>query len=437
MAYSDTIFALSSGQLPAGVAVVRISGPQVRFALETIAGRIPSARRMVLASFRSADGTLLDRGMAAFFPAPASATGEDMAELHLHGSRAIVAATSRCLAGLPGIRVADPGEFTRRAFLNGKLDLLQAEALADLIDAETDGQRRLALASADGEQSRLYENWRKRLLHARAMIEAELDFSDEDDVPGSVSEQIWTDLGAMVQEIQSHVAGYGRAEIIRDGYVVVIMGPPNAGKSSLINAMARREVAIVSDEPGTTRDLVEVALELNGLKVRLIDTAGLRQHASSAVERIGIERATAKAAEADLVLALGEGSELPGQPLPADVPFLRVATKLDLAAGARPAWADLAISTATGEGVEQLVAAIAKHASDAAGEASQLPFKERHVAILRNCVELLKFALGAEEGIETRAEYLRDAASQLGRITGASNVEELLGSIFSSFCIGK
>ena len=251
---------------------------------------------------------MLDRGLCLFFPGPNSFTGEDCAEFHLHGGKAVVAAALDALYALDGIVLAEPGAFMRRAFHNGKLDLLDAEATADLLGAETEAQRRFAAANASGRNTQLYSKWRTALVRARALIEAELDFADEADIPGSVSDQVWTDIAALCEQIDGHIAGYHRAEIARDGYDVVLVGPPNAGKSTLFNALARRDVAIVSDEAGTTRDLIEIALDLDGVKVRLTDSAGVRD-AAGKVERLGIERTLARAAEADLVLWLQDASQ--------------------------------------------------------------------------------------------------------------------------------
>ncbi len=331
MNFVDSIVALSSGRLPAGIAVIRISGAQTRFALETIAGGVPKPRTTVYRRLMAEDGSIIDQGIALFFPGPASFTGEDVGEFHIHGGRATASALLERLTGIKGVRHAEPGEFTRRAFLNGKLDLPQTEALADLVTAETEAQRRFAVRNADGAQARLYESWRNRLIRARAMIEAEIDFADEDDVPGSVAKSVMADMALLAGEIETHAGGYATAEIIRDGFEVVILGAPNAGKSSLLNALARRDVAIVTDEPGTTRDLIEVSLDLDGLLVRLIDTAGLRDHAGP-VEMIGMERARQRARNANLVLHL-EDMAAPTSidaGLDALAPVWKVGTKLDL-----------------------------------------------------------------------------------------------------------
>jgi tRNA modification GTPase len=442
MQFPYTIFALSSGRPPAGVAVVRVSGGLARSALERITGRIPSDRRAVLADFRNADGGVIDRGLALFFPEPASFTGEDCAEFHLHGGRAVVEALSGSLLAFDGMRPAEPGEFTRRAFLNGKMDLTEAEALADLINAETEAQRRFAVASAGGAQSELYAGWRKRIVHARAMIEAELDFADESDVPGSVSREVWADAEELAVEIERHIAGFHRAEMIREGFSVVIIGAPNAGKSSLLNALARREVAIVTDEPGTTRDLVQVALDLHGVKVIVTDTAGIREGAGK-VEAIGIERAQASARDADLVIALEDVAVPVRVALPEGrAEMLRIGSKADLL-GANyerplPAGLDLLISVRTGAGLDALVEAIWTRADRAVGGGDYLlPARARHVALLNDAVRCLRAALADGAGLELRAEELRRAGEAFGKIAGTVGVEEVLGVIFSEFCIGK
>ncbi|PBB22801.1 MULTISPECIES: tRNA uridine-5-carboxymethylaminomethyl(34) synthesis GTPase MnmE [unclassified Mesorhizobium] len=443
MISGDSIVALSSGRLPAGVAVLRISGPRTRFVVETIAGGMVKDRAALLRRLKAPDGTILDSGLVIFFPGPASFTGEDVAEFQVHGGRAVVARMLETIAGFEGVRHAEPGEFTRRAFLNGKVDLVETEALADLVNAETEAQRRFAVQNAEGVQSELYLSWRRRLIHARAMIEAEIDFADEEDVPGSVSDTVWSDVRAMIGEIDRHIAGFHAAEIIRDGFEVVILGAPNAGKSSLFNALARRDAAIVTDEPGTTRDLLEVTLDLGGLRVRLTDTAGLRE-APGKVEAIGIEKARAKADRADLLLLLEDAlsPKVVGQ-VPTTAPLLHVGTKVDLleeqAAGDAAGRYDFVISVVNGTGVEALLAEIGRRAAVAAGDVGDvLPSRLRHVELLGEANRhLLRAAAEGAAGQELRAEELRLAADSLGRIVGAINVEDMLDVIFSQFCIGK
>ncbi len=388
---------------------------------------------MRLASLRKRDGSLIDRGFVVFFPGPASFTGEDVGEFHLHGGRAVVAAMLDHLASFDDVHQAEPGEFTRRAFVNGKLDLTAAEGLADLVDAETEFQRQLALENAGGRQRALYENWRARLLEARAFVEADLDFDDEADVPGSVADRVWPLTQALRDEIARHLAGLRDGEIVRDGFKVVLAGPPNAGKSSLLNRLAGRDVAIVTPEAGTTRDVLEVVLDLGGARVRIFDTAGLRD-AEGLVESIGIERARSVAREADLVVVLAEiGSELPV--LEEGIEHLGVASKADL----RPDHAHpFRLSVESGEGVDRLLREIATKAGARATAAlnTVVPTRRRHAERLTEVIDGLDDALAAG-AIELQAEGLRRAGAALGMLTGAIGTEEVLGAIFSRFCIGK
>ncbi len=380
---------------------------------------------------------MLDNGITVFFEGPRSFTGEDVAELHVHGGKAVVAAVLSWLGEQAGFRQAEAGEFTRRAFLNGKMDLTGAEALADLVSSETEAQRKFALEGADGRQARLYGGWRSRILRARTMVEAELDFADESDVGAAPSSGAWPDLRLLADDIGRHVASFPQAEIIREGYQVVILGAPNAGKSSLLNALARRDVAIVTEEAGTTRDLIEVSLDLGGFKVVLTDTAGLRKKAGR-VETIGIERALKRAERADLVLVVIDLAE------PVDVGpvsatrVLRVGTKADIGGnGLKRGGFDHVVSSVDGTGLGGLMDQLSLLAADAAGGDRILPARLRHVELLRSCVRHLEAAMAGAEGLELQAEELRLASEMLGRIVGAVDVEELLGSIFSNFCIGK
>jgi tRNA modification GTPase len=439
MLSTDTIYALSSGSLPAGVAIIRVSGPETADALVRLCGTLPPPRIATLRTIRTRNGETLDSGLVLYFPTPASFTGEDCCELQVHGGRAVVSAILDELAATGGLRHAEPGEFARRAFQNGKLDLVEVEGLADLIAAETEMQRRLAIEQSGGGQSALYAGWARRLTHSRAMIEAELDFADEDDVPGSVSAVIWEDVGRLRQEIDGHIARAGLAEIIRDGLKIVIAGEPNAGKSSLLNALARRDIAIVTEVAGTTRDVLSVDLSLAGFSVKLFDTAGLRE-TDELVEREGIRRARQVIADADLVLLL---SEKPGyfridEVLPENVPVIRVATKVDRPS---PSWApsdaDIFLSTRTGEGMADLLTALQSHLPDLAGRtALAMPTRKRHVDCLRQASAALERSLISSD-LELRAEQLRQAGDALGRITGRVDVENLLDVIFSEFCIGK
>lgn len=439
----DTIFALSSGAPPAGVAVIRISGPEVRFGLETLSGSVPPPRQAVFTRLRDDKGIELDHGLVLFFPGPKSFTGEDVAELQIHGGRASVSAVIECLSRLPGFRLAEPGEYTKRAFENGRMDLTAVEGLSDLIRAETEAQRRQALGQADGRLRDIYEDWARRITHARAMVEAELDFSDEEDIPGSVTDRIWPSMDQLKSELSHHILLAKSGEVVRDGYRVALIGAPNAGKSSLLNALAQRDVAIVSDVPGTTRDIVEVRLDLGGNLVLLQDTAGMRE-SDDHVEQEGIRRSKSAAMDADLVLelrdskSLHEGANI--APL-IDKDSLVIWTKSDLSNGASVAAGDgeIVLSSLTGFGVDRLITRIGELLSEMhPGGGDILPTRSRHVQYLRICSEELESAVsGTMVPIELRSEYLRNAAVALGKITGSVDVEELLGVIFSEFCVGK
>ncbi|MEO1748704.1 MAG: tRNA uridine-5-carboxymethylaminomethyl(34) synthesis GTPase MnmE, partial [Pseudomonadota bacterium] len=305
----DTIAALSSGALPAGIAVIRLSGPDAFLVTQLITDlgdRLlwTEDRKARLTDIRDPQTKeVLDRGLVLAFKAPGSFTGEDVVELHLHGSRAVVDHLLSSLSKLEKVRLAEPGEYTRRAFVNGKMDLVATEALGDLIQAETQSQRRLSLITADGALAEMYRHWRDMVLRGRAMIEADIDFADEDDVPGSVVDSVFEQLPALIDEIRSQIKNAEVAERVRQGFRMVIFGPPNAGKSTLLNALAGREAAIVTDIPGTTRDMIEVQLDLGGYLVRVVDTAGIRE-TDETVEKLGVDRALAAASEADLVLNL-------------------------------------------------------------------------------------------------------------------------------------
>lgn len=437
--WNDTIFALSSGAPPSGVSVVRVSGSQTRHVLETLIGEIPPPRTATYRSIRTRNGLLIDAGLVLFFPGPASFTGEDSAEFQVHGSRAVILTLSKELGSFPQTRLAMEGEFSRRAFENGKLDLVEVEGLADLITAETEMQRRLALEQISGGVSRLYDSWAERITRSRALIEAELDFPDEEDVPGSVSDQVWRSLAELRAEIEVHLSYADMGEIVRDGFKVVIAGAPNAGKSSLMNWFAQRDVAIVTDIAGTTRDVLHVDINLNGYLVRLYDTAGLRDTADI-IEREGIKRAQVALGSADLVLFLVDiGSPVPIDPIDLEraSSHVIVGTKRDLYPSA--ALYDLQISTMTGEGLPELRAFVSSFIEQKFGGLSlSVPTRERHKDSLSECLIALSIAIDqGRQSLEIRAESLRLAGDHLGRITGRVDVEDLLGVIFSEFCIGK
>lgn len=439
---TDTIAALATGAGRAGVAVLRLSGPAAGAALAALTGRpTPPARRAARRSFHLADGALIDEGLALWFPGPASFTGEDVAELHVHGGPAVIEAMLATILALPGVRLAEPGEFTRRAFAHGKLDLTQAEGLADLVEAETEGQRAQALRQLQGALGAQYEAWRDRLIEAMALLEAAIDFPDED-LPADLARRVGPKIAALREEMEAHLSDAHRGERVRDGYRVAILGAPNAGKSSLLNALAQREAAIVSDIPGTTRDVVEVRLVLGGFPVWLADTAGLRE-AADAIEAEGVRRALARAEEADLRIGLVEAGQEAGPELLAALRAedLLVASKADLGGpGAAPqGYRWMALSTRTGAGVGALTAALAARVTQAlGGQASPALTRARHRALVEQAAAALGRGEGAlEQGAELAAEDLRSAAQALGRLTGRIDVEDLLDDIFSKFCIGK
>jgi len=436
----DTIFALSSGAAPSGVAVIRLSGKGVRFGLETLIGEVPTPRMATLRTLRAPEtAEILDRGLVLFFAAPASFTGEDVAELQVHGGRAVIASVLKALGSLPGYRHAEAGEFTRRAFENGRADLTEIEGLADLVAAETEMQRRLAIRQAEGGLRKLYEDWRHRLIRARALIEAGLDFVDEEDVPDDVMAPAWSEAAGVAREMAAHLDDQHFGERVRDGFEVVLLGPPNAGKSSLMNALVRRDAAIVTAEPGTTRDLIEVSLDIAGHAVTLVDTAGLRE-TESVVEREGIARARRRAGTADLVLALSDNDSW-SETIPEGAASLRVRTKVDLldsdskrASGD----ADIRVSARDGTGLDTLVRAIGEALDLARPMPTALITRSRQrEGIAKSLGFLQELARDGDRAIEVKAELLRSAADALGRVTGKVDVEDLLDVIFAEFCIGK
>ena len=443
----STIYALSSGRPPCGVAVVRLSGPRCRFVVETMCGALPAARTVALKSIRDRSGRLLDRGLVMWFPGPASYTGEDMAELQVHGGRAVVAAVGAALAAFEGVREAEAGEFTRRAFLAGKIDLTEAEGLADLLAAETEAQRAQALAQSAGALRQLYEGWRERLIEAWSLVEAGLDFAEEEDISAGVIGQALVVVGELRSAILAHLADAHRGERLRDGFQVVLLGRPNAGKSSLLNALARRDVAIVSEEAGTTRDLVEVHLDLGGYPVTVIDTAGLRR-TEGGVEREGIRRALDRGREADLVLWLVAADDVAEGAMPdvGAVPVWRIDSKCDLASsgvdeGVRPGDVGATarqVSARTGAGLDALIAALAAEvASTTGGREGPAPTRERHRRLLTAVLGELERAEAPGLAEDLIAEHLRRAGDQVARLTGRIDVEDLLESIFGTFCVGK
>lgn len=435
----QTIFALASGVGKAGIAVFRISGGAATEALRALTKKaLPEPRRATrvqLLDPKSKD--ILDHGLAIFFPGPASFTGEDVIELHVHGGRAVIAGITDALAKLDDVRLAEAGEFTRRAFENNKLDLTAAEGLADLINAETSAQRRQAQRQLQGDLGLIYDDWRDRLLKAIALFEAEIDFSDEDLPPG-LQQQVAEQIAELTSEISAHLDDAGQGQILRHGLYITIIGPPNAGKSSLLNRLSRRDVAIVSETAGTTRDVIEVHLELEGYPVILADTAGLREAADD-IESEGVRRAQERALSADLNLAVFDGAVWPKQDSHTlkliDEDALVVINKSDLLEKGEVDY--LAISAETGEGFDILLEKLKKEVEQRCHlSASPALTRTRHRTALEKCLEnLVRFPSATKS--ELKAEDLRQAARCLGRITGRVDVEEVLDIIFKEFCIGK
>jgi tRNA modification GTPase len=449
----DTIFALSSGRPPAAIAVVRISGLRARVALEQLIGRVPQPRQASLARVRDPKtGAIIDEALALWFPAPNSETGEDMAELQVHGGRAVIAAVLAALAKVAGLRHAEAGEFTRRAFENGRMDLTAVEGLADLVAAETEAQRRQAYQHLKGLLGERAETWRQRLIEALALVEAGIDFSDEDDVPKDMMARALELIRPLAEEISKASAGQG--ERLREGLRVAIAGPPNAGKSTLFNRLARREAAIVSPFPGTTRDVLELHLDLGGYPVTVFDTAGIRE-TNDPVEREGVRRASEQAAGANLVLWVVDASasecqtlQLPAIKVESESIAWLVANKIDLVAEEeqrRIEWRfdtkEIVnfVSSKTGAGVDELVNAIARFAERLFTPEPALVTRERHRAHLKETVLALQGAQrAAQDGREEiMAEQLRLATRALGKLLGRVDVEDVLDVIFRDFCIGK
>ena len=424
---SDSIFALASGGGRGAVSVLRLSGGEAGRILASLCGALPEPRRAALRRLRDASGDILDHALILWMPRPTSFTGEDVAELHLHGGRAVLSAVSAALVA-HGARPADPGEFSRRAFLAGRLDLLEAEGIADLVNAETEAQRRQALRQYFGAPSEKLAGWAARLKRVLAFQEALIDFPDED-LPAHVEADFLADMRSLLDEMQAQLALAPHGERLRQGLVFTIVGAPNVGKSSLLNALARREIAIVSPLPGTTRDALEVSVDLGGVPVTLIDTAGLRE-TTDALEAEGMRRARQRAAAADLVLCVVDAAS----PEVVGGDGLVIANKIDLA----PAPAGmLGVSVVSGEGFLALETRLAAEAARLThGGVDPVLTRARHVAALRDAVLALRAALGCSLP-ELRGEELRLAVQSLGRITGAVDAESVLDDVFSAFCIGK
>ncbi len=432
-----TIFALATAPGRAAIAVIRVSGPAAGDTIRHLTGRdLPAARQAVLRRLHDhRSGDVIDQALTLWFPAPATVTGEDVAEFHVHGGRAVVHGVLDALARVPGVRPAEPGEFTRRAVLNGRLDLVEAEAVADLVAAKTSRQRHQALAQLHGLHSALYDGWRQRLVDAMARLEAVIDFPDEE-LPAGLLDDNAATVTALEEEVRFHLDDERRGERLREGLTVVILGAPNVGKSSLLNALAGSDAAIVSAEEGTTRDTVEVTMDIAGFAVTLVDTAGLRE-VPQGVEGEGIRRALARAGTADLTLLVGDASRWeetwPRIKPHCDGNALVVAGKADLA---RPPPGIPGLSAKTGEGLDCLIDAMAQRFRLAWQGVELSLSRSRHRAALVQVSDALARCLEADD-VTLAAEDLRLAATALGRLTGRVDVEDLLDVIFSEFCIGK
>lgn len=425
------IFALASAQGRGALAILRLSGAGMDTIVRALAGKLPPSRQASLLRLRNQANETLDHALVLWFPAPRSFTGENCAELHLHGGRAVLQAVTDTLLIL-GARPAQPGEFSRRAFLNGKMDLLEAEAIADLVAAETESQRRQALRQMQGALSHLMQDWAKRLRRILAFQEALIDFPDED-LPPAVEAELAAELAALRAAMTTHIHDHHRGERLREGLMIAVAGAPNVGKSSLVNILAGQDVAIVSPLPGTTRDTLEVRLDLGGVLATLVDTAGLRD-TDDLIESEGVRRARRRLEDADLVLSVFDASNPQPETLATQAPVLIIANKCDLA----PAPSDiLAVSALTGAGLDKLRSTLVEQVRALVEHAGPPPLtRERHRAALIDTVAALDAALEAPLP-ELRAEDLRMALLHLGRITGHVGVEDLLDTIFGSFCIGK
>ena len=423
----DTIFALSSGKPPAGIAVVRVTGPRAADAVAALAGRVPSPRKALHAMLRGSDGAVLDDGLVLWFPGPSSVTGEDVAEFHLHGGKAIVAAVLAELASLDGLREAEAGEFTRRGFANGKIDLAEAEGLADLLEAETELQRQAAMASAGGALSRQIEEWREQLLRLSAEVEAVLDFEDEDDVSG-LSEGFYERLQALRNELEA-VATRPTTEVLREGFRVVIAGPPNTGKSTLFNDLVGSEAAITAPLAGTTRDVLTRPVAIGGVPFLFVDTAGLREGGEDQIESIGIARAHGELAKSDLVLWLGPEGEGPEGALEVDA-------QADNTAVARKARPDVRLSAHTGEGMDILRVKLIETAKGSMPKPGENALNARQSRLVNVAEESLRNGQDLCDPLLI-AEALRLARRAFDDLLGRTATDDVLDALFGRFCIGK
>ena len=431
MRTDSTIFALSSGPPPAAISIIRISGKSAASALQALSVERPNPRFAHLAKLTSTvSGELLDEALCFWFPGPDSATGEDLAEIHCHGGKAVVRAIEDELEQLDGLRRAEPGEFTRRAFLNGRIDLAEAEGLSDLLFAETELQRRSAVQAAGGALSRRVAGWQESLLRISAMVEAELDFSDEDDVAPAQTETIQDALGKLSEEMRL-ILDRPRAEKLRDGVRVVLGGPPNSGKSTLLNALVDREAAIVSDIAGTTRDVIEVPVALEGIPFLFVDTAGVREEGAHEIERIGIDRARVQFEQADIILWMGAEGKGPDHPRLAEI-----AGRADHPEFCEKSQPSLSVSPVTGQGMDELVDLLVTQARDLVPAADEISVNARQADHLGAAQEALSEAVRQSDFLIV-AEQLRIARDSLDALTGKASTEDMLDALFANFCIGK
>ncbi|MEH6661082.1 MAG: tRNA uridine-5-carboxymethylaminomethyl(34) synthesis GTPase MnmE [Parasphingorhabdus sp.] len=431
MTTTDTIFALSSGQPPAAIGILRISGPEAGMALSSLTGSLPKPRVAMLLNITDpVSDELLDSALCLWFPGPNSATGEDLAEIHCHGGRAVIRAIETALEQINGLRRAEPGEFTRRAFTHGKMDLAEAEGLSDLLFAETELQRKAAVRNAGGGLSRKVDEWQQSILQLSAQVEAELDFSDEDDVAPAQASMIQDSARSLVEDMRD-LLQRPRAEKLRDGIRVVLGGPPNSGKSTLLNALVEREAAIVSDIAGTTRDVIEVPIALGGIPFLFIDTAGVRESGAETIEQIGIDRAHQQFAAADIILWLGEEGQGP-----ASDNLVEISSRSDHPDHNPKAISAFTLSPVSGQGMDALVDYLITRAKDILPDGDQVSVNARQADRLTAACNSLSEMISEADYLIV-AEHLRMARKALDEITGKASTEDMLDGLFGKFCIGK
>lgn len=435
----DTIFALSSGILPSGVAIIRVSGDEtVNIVKSLTSHRIPKPRFMQYSKFITPHGDFIDTGMVVYFKKPHSFTGEDLAEFHIHGSIATVSLFLKTLEMFKNCRMATAGEFSQRSFLNGKIDLIQAESLADLLEAETEAQRKLTITGTSKQLTALYTDWREKLLISMAYLTSVLDFSEDEDINLLDTDLIWKELNYLVKSIENHLFYAQSSEIIKNGLKIVLVGKPNAGKSSLLNKICNKDIAIVSDIPGTTRDILEGQLILNDIKVFFYDTAGIRK-TSDAIEILGIDKTKKYIEEADIIFYIKDINDTSSDIYYSDKNIWKINTKCDVSRETSNNNYEFFISIYNDSSIENLLRAISKHLNKYLPKQGDiLPVRHRHINLLKSTIYDIKIAIQKEElPIEIRAEYIRSAAHYMGKIIGKVDIENILDVVFSKFCIGK